>query len=303
MGRYKVTTGQNIYDVSLHIYGSIEGIVDLLINNETLSLSTELHSGDELIYTDDFVINADVVAYNRVNEITPAAGERSVYHKRFNYPKVIELHTSNLLTSVSFSIYGRGVVEMDWGDNSRVETILLTSELRVITHTFNSQIEQERRVYFYGDFEVQRADFTLLHPLSIYFMRPLSVEDFTLNSSSVKIDFISLFRGTYALNLSACSVVDLAPALSQKGLHTLNLTSSIFSSEALDNFLIGLVTQHDQRRSCNITLTTQPTGEYQQRSPPTTGMEAVWTLTHEPAWNESGFWSITIHNTTYTYEQ
>lgn len=50
MGNYRVITGQNIYDVALHLYGSIEGIVDLLINNPGLSLETELRTGQELTY-------------------------------------------------------------------------------------------------------------------------------------------------------------------------------------------------------------------------------------------------------------
>lgn len=52
MGNYRVITGQNIYDVALHLYGSIDGIVDLLINNPGLSLETELRTGQELTYTD-----------------------------------------------------------------------------------------------------------------------------------------------------------------------------------------------------------------------------------------------------------
>ena len=48
MGSYRVVAGQNIYDVALHLYGSVEGIVDLLVNNPALSLETELCSGQEL---------------------------------------------------------------------------------------------------------------------------------------------------------------------------------------------------------------------------------------------------------------
>ncbi|MCS2956861.1 hypothetical protein NXX53_06170 [Bacteroides salyersiae] len=42
MGKYTVITGQNLYDIALHIYGSIEGIVDLLMNNPDLSLCDNL---------------------------------------------------------------------------------------------------------------------------------------------------------------------------------------------------------------------------------------------------------------------
>ena len=74
MGRYKVIAGQNIYDVALHLYGSVEGIVDLLMNNTSLSIDDDLRPGDELAYTDGFVINADVLAYNTRHNIVPAGG-------------------------------------------------------------------------------------------------------------------------------------------------------------------------------------------------------------------------------------
>lgn len=50
MGKYIVIQGQNIYDVALHIYGSIEGVTDLMVNNENLSFATELKAGDELVW-------------------------------------------------------------------------------------------------------------------------------------------------------------------------------------------------------------------------------------------------------------
>ena len=75
MGKYKVIAGQNLYDIALHIYGSIEGIVDLMMCNTDLSLDTTLKVGDELIYSDDFIINADVVAYNEMHGIVPSNGQ------------------------------------------------------------------------------------------------------------------------------------------------------------------------------------------------------------------------------------
>ena len=48
MGKYRVIAGQNLYDIALHIYGSIEGIVDLMMCNTDLSLDTTLKVGDEL---------------------------------------------------------------------------------------------------------------------------------------------------------------------------------------------------------------------------------------------------------------
>ena len=65
MGKYTVTAGQCIYDIALHLYGSIEGITDLLISNPALSLEDTLRSGQELVYSDDFEIDSDVASWAR----------------------------------------------------------------------------------------------------------------------------------------------------------------------------------------------------------------------------------------------
>lgn len=108
MGNYRVITGQNIYDVALHLYGSIEGIVDLLINNPGLSLETELRTGQELTYTDGFIINADVVAYNEMHGIVPSNGERHVYPKHFTCPQTAVFSLSAALVSVQCEVSGTG---------------------------------------------------------------------------------------------------------------------------------------------------------------------------------------------------
>ena len=58
MGQYTVITGQNLYDVALDIYGSIEGITDLLLSNPALSMMSELRAGQTLDYSDGVLIDA-----------------------------------------------------------------------------------------------------------------------------------------------------------------------------------------------------------------------------------------------------
>ena len=125
MGNYRVITGQNIYDVALHLYGSIEGIVDLLINNPGLSLETELRTRQEFTYTDGFIINADVVAYNEMHGIVPSNGERHVYPKHFTCPQTAVFSLSAALVSVQCEVSGTGTLEIDWGDDSAAETVIL----------------------------------------------------------------------------------------------------------------------------------------------------------------------------------
>ena len=69
MRTYTVRTGQNIFDVALTLYGSIEGVFDLLISNPEgfdggpLSMTTELKSGMTLNYHEEYVINADIAKW------------------------------------------------------------------------------------------------------------------------------------------------------------------------------------------------------------------------------------------------
>ena len=141
MGKYRVVAGQNIYDVALYLYGSIEGVVDLLINNPDLSFATTLTAGRELVYTDDFVIRADVVAYNGLHGIVPANGERHVYPKTFTLPLAVVLTLAAGIITVQCAVSGAGQLEIDWGDNSDTETVLLADTPQLLTHTFDNKVE------------------------------------------------------------------------------------------------------------------------------------------------------------------
>ena len=52
MATYKVKLGQNIWDVAMQLYGSVEGILDLLISNDWLDMTTDLEVGMDLEYHD-----------------------------------------------------------------------------------------------------------------------------------------------------------------------------------------------------------------------------------------------------------
>ena len=53
---YKVKNNQNIFDVALNIYGSIEGVFNLLANNPELSFSSILKEDDELYWDEGSAI-------------------------------------------------------------------------------------------------------------------------------------------------------------------------------------------------------------------------------------------------------
>lgn len=309
MGSYKIISGQNLYDVGLHIYGSIEGITDLLICNPALSMASPLSSGQELKYSDDYLIDADTAAYNRTNGIVPANGERNVYFKESRYPMIAELRILRAMTSARIVLSGTGAVEIDWGDNTPLEMILLSGQNKEYRHSFNNAISGNRKIRLYGDFELRDADLTELTPSDLFLLRPLYAEQLTLKKSRLPLDFLPLFNGLCKLDLTGIRTESLLPVVECRELMALNLTEVNVPRHVLDSFLIALVKRHYGRRSCTVTLTELPGGEYREPERDeelnyviSTGMEAVWLLTHEPTWNEAGEWIFKIQDQIYTYE-
>ncbi|GAB6119733.1 hypothetical protein [Dysgonomonas termitidis] len=307
MGKYTVTTGQNLFDVALHIYGSIEGIIDLMMNNPELSLAGTLKSGDELLFSDDYIIDANVVAYNKMNNIIPANGERHVYYKASAYPLLIELFVEYTETSVSFSISGNGNMEIDWGDNSGMETYPLQYKSRDIYHAFDNTIPDKRKIRLYGDFSIYEINLSGLKTKHIYVFRPVYCEKLVLNSLNIDIRFISLFPDLLKLDLQGIRTETLMPLIDCKNLMEIDLHGAKIKKGVVDEYLIALVKKHYGRRNCTIILTVEPTGEYKEPERDensnyriTSGMEAVWLLCNEPAWNEAGYWKFIINGNIYT---
>lgn len=310
MGKYKVIQGQNIYDVALHIYGSVEGVTDLLVNNESVSFDTDLNTGDELVYSDDYQINKEVVAYYKMHAITPASGEQHIYPKVFSLPKTIEVYMSAKEIGVEFSVSGNGKIEVDWGDNSEVQTITLSDKIILFSHLFDSTVGNKRHVSMYMQGYIKQLDISGLRPIELYVLKSLLIERFTLNNATLLIDALPMLGDVFGVSLDGLKTNDLTPLLELKNLMSLSLMQTVYRQPTIDTYLIGLVRQHDDRRNCKVVMTVQPSGEYREptkdnnnRYQLTSGMEAIWVLTHEPAWNEGGIWEFIINETTYKYEQ
>ena len=308
MGKYTVTEGQNLYDVALHLTGSVEGIVDLLICNPALSLADTLHSGDELFYTDDFVINADVVTRYRREQIVPAGGERNVYPKYPSGSRRLWFTLEAVQIATAFSLSGSGTAEIDWGDNSPLETIVLGSSGRELSHRFDNTIVTPRQVRLYGDFALQSLDLSASGARRIRLSEPLRCERFSLCGGSCPLDFAPLLDGVFRMDLSRLNSGTLLPLAECRQLMTLDLTDADVSRAAVDEYLIRLVTHHYGRRNCDLTLPVVPSGTYTEplrnatgECVSTTGLEAVWLLTHEESWNEGGAWVIRTPEKCYRY--
>ncbi len=89
----------------------------------------------------------------------------------------------------------------------------------------------------------------------------------------------------------------------------LDLRTEALNRESVDRYLTALVEQYYGRRSCTIRLSAEPSGQYREperdesgRYRISSGMEAVWVLTHEESWNEAGPWRIVVGDKEYTYQ-
>lgn len=308
MGKYKVIAGQNIYDVALHLYGSIEGIVDLMMCNTDLSLDTTLKVGDELIYSDDFIINADVVAYNEMHGIIPSNGEHHVYPKIFTKPLAVAFSLPTQTLSVQCSVSGVGTLEIDWGDNSDTEVVTLSDKPQLLKHIFDNKVRKRRRIRWFTDAYFKQVDWSGLQPTSVVVLRPQLIEELTIKDATLTLDSLQMVTGIYSLNLSGLTSGNLKPLVECRELMTLNLIDARIKPTVLDEWLIAMVERYGNRRNCEVTLTAVPTGTYQEparnadtgRYNITSGMEAIWVITHEESWNEGGKWKFIINDKDYS---
>ena len=157
---------------------------------------------------------------------------------------------------------------------------------------------------------IKQLDISGLRPIELYVLKSLLIERFTLNNATLLIDALPMLGDVFGVSLDGLKTNDLTPLLELKNLMSLSLMQTVYRQPTIDTYLIGLVRQHDDRRNCKVVMTVQPSGEYREptkdnnnRYQLTSGMEAIWVLTHEPAWNEGGIWEFIINETTYKYEQ
>lgn len=291
MAKYKVKGGQNLYDIALHLYGTIEGLFDLLISNPNISMNEDLMAGMELEYHDTFIINPSIVNQFNDQNIVPINGERSVYYKPINAPLKIYIKVPSDLDTFIFSVSGEGIMLIDWGDNTKVEEILLSHKQRLVEHYFDNKTDA-RRIHIYGEFEIMRFDTTQMEG-EMYLTQPLTVDEYISQSNDNSLDGLFLFKDTYALDLQRMLIKDLSPIYDMK-LSQLNLTGVKFQSvDVLDDYLENLVTNHQNRRACEVWIDTQPTER---------GMQAIETIINEPQWNTPETWVFHINDTIYTAE-
>lgn len=294
MAKYKVKPNQNIFDIALSLYGSIEGLFDLLISNPELSMSSSLSYGQELEYHEEFVINSHIVNELKNRNITPSSGERKIYFKHPNESLLIIIKVDSNLTFVKLTCAGEGAMAIDWGDNSSLENIILSPTCQEIEHYFNSEVEN-RRIRIYGNpdaLKFTQLDTTNLGG-SLILCKPLTVDEYICLRKNHSLSGLSLFNGTYKLDLRGAIIKDLKP-LGELQLQELDLREVCFANiDVLDDYLEYIVSHYNDRRPCTVRLSIEPSER---------GLLAMQTILNEPEWNVSDTWKFYINNKLYQIE-
>lgn len=291
MATYKVKANQNLFDIAMQLYGSIEGLFDLLISNSWLNMTTDLKAGMELEYHDYFVINDDIQSEIQSQNYLPANNERHVYLKHPAEDLVFMCPIDPSEHSASFVASGSGTMVIDWGDNSDLESMALETDSQTILHYFDNKTE-ERIIKVYGDFQLMYFDTTSLGG-ALLLMKSLTVDEYVCHSTVATLDGLFLFDGTVSVDLSQTKIHDLLP-IGDMSLQILDLRKVNFTStDVLDAYLQHLVSDYGSRRNCTVYLSTEPSEK---------GMEAIETILGEDAWNEAGNWIFYIKDKIYTRE-
>jgi len=254
-------------------------------------MTTDLVPGMELEYHDYFVINEGIVSGLKSESLVPANGQRHVYYKSTDQPLIFVCGVPNDKESIDFTVSGDGVMVIDWGDNTELESIELSHTSRRLLHYFDNVVDI-RRVRIYGTFNLLSLDTSLLRG-DMYTIRPVVVDEFVSKANGNSLKGLLLFDGTVKVDLRKMAISDLSPIYNMS-LQELNLLQVQFSDvSVLDNYLINIVENYGSRRDCTVYLDTEPTE---------VGMTAIQTIINEPAWNESGKWKFVINDIVYTKE-
>lgn len=292
MATYTVKPNQNLYDVALHLYGSIEGLFDLLISNPQLNMSTDLQFGQELEYHSEFVINPSIVSSFDTQKIIPSGGTRHIYFKKIEEDLLMLIGVNADMNFTSFKASGEGFMLIDWGDNSELQTVELGADTQIVEHYFDNEVEK-RRIKIYGNNATLK--FTLLDTTelrgALVLCRPIVVDVYVCVGRGYSLSGLALFEDTFSVDLHEGVIDNLLP-IANMNLQTLNLTDVHYIKDCvLDDYLVFIREHYNDRPPCTVYLTTEPSE---------IGYQAIDTILNESEWNVSGAWKFYINEQLYT---
>lgn len=217
MAQYKVRSGQNIYDVAITLYGSIEGVIDLLASNSHITMETTLKQGMILEYHEDFIVNRDINlwiqnkgiivkngehtchvidmesivkshiqtehpdTYSQLQKLS--SDERDMYWNTLFMPRMI-IKQIGLTAKLLFKLKSGKHFIIDWGDCTDPEIIEGTAAFN-IEHCYKGA--GQHIITLYGDFAFENLDLTEINGM-YYPLDAICVDTFISNIKAENIN-------------------------------------------------------------------------------------------------------------------
>ncbi len=123
MKQYTTKYGQNIYDIAIVLYGSIEGIFDILVNNANINVNDEIPAGTVIQYDETFIINPQIrkaLEDDGVNVANSTPG----YCCSIVDDKTLRIIVDQCGATSSISVcLMSGTMYIDWGDGSSIDIV------------------------------------------------------------------------------------------------------------------------------------------------------------------------------------
>lgn len=300
MEKYIVQYGQSIYDVALSIYGSIEGLLDLMVCNPQLSIDSEIKYGDVLYYTPYYTEDSTVVTFYKQENHIPSNGIGHIYYKNME-GMVILFSAKNTVNNIYIDVSGEGSIYIDWGDNEDIMEYKLSSTLQSIHHHYTTQIASDRIVKIYGSKVFYDLDISDAKLTNFFLVDNVNIENLIIdNAGFIDLSTIGLSKDSLNMSFNGTNLKNINTLLGHKSLYNLDLSNCGLNQEEVDEFLIGLVKNYGIRPACTINLSENqaPSGLYQEPIDirnPETGMEAIYVMVHYHK-ESNGSWAFIINS-------
>ncbi len=154
MKEYTTKHGQCLYDISLVLYGSIEGIFDILANND-ISINDDIPAGTVIKYDEDFLVNPQIKKWLEDNNVNVANESSCIDYTDIADKTLRFVVVQEGPTSVISITLNSGTMYIDWGDGTAADIITGSAE---IDHPYSDEGRHEIRVF--GDFSLKNLDLT-----------------------------------------------------------------------------------------------------------------------------------------------
>lgn len=303
-GEYTVQYGQNIFDVCLSIYGSIEGLLDLMVSNPGLSIDTELKYGDKLLYTPFYTEDDAVLKSYEINSIIPSNGIGNLVYATGDRLFML-FRASGKQRTFTLSVSGSGPVSIEWGDGSGVETYELTANKRFIEHLYGYDDTEAHTIKLYGDAVVYELNLSGMLLEGVYMTEPTRIDSLYMREcGQYNLGFLSLTQRPLNLYFGGSRIDSLIPLIDCKTAYNIDVADCGIGQAEIDSYLISLVKDYGERLACtvNISRNARPSGEYKEPNDllnPQTGMEAIYVIVnHHKEYN--GTWAFIIDDKIYS---